>query len=203
VYVCAEGEKTEFSYLDIIRGRATDTGVPAQADVHYANVNASGAEREPVKLVEAAVRKLREERRVAKRDGRPKKHWPQVWCLFDRDQHEDVDAAIRQGQGGGVGVAFSHPCFELWRLLHVQDVDTLDAFGGVCGLATQRLPFANSSPNIKIVRSGEIPDDSYAQAKRRAAKLNAAYGDHVQWSLRDPYTDVYEFVEKALGITSY
>jgi hypothetical protein len=66
-----------------------------------------------------------------------------------------------------------------------------------------RLPFANSSPNIKIVRSGEIPDDSYAQAKRRAAKLNAAYGDHVQWSLRDPYTDVYEFVEKALGITSY
>ncbi|EST29440.1 hypothetical protein N566_22000 [Streptomycetaceae bacterium MP113-05] len=33
--------------------------------------------------------------------------------------------------------------------------------------------------------------------------MNATHGDHVSKILRDPYTDVFDFVEDGLGISSY
>ncbi len=120
---------------------------------------------------------------------------------FDRDQHDSVDEALKQAGEAHVGVAFSHPCFEVWRLLHHKPVT--GTFGGVCGQAEARLPFAKDTPNIKVVLPAQIPSGSYPDVKKRALKMNAAHGDHVPLPHRDPYTDVFAFVEDALGITSY
>src|SRR5262249_11541771 len=46
----------------------------------------------------------------------------QLWALFDRDQHHDIPAAMREARVGGVRVGFSHPSFDLWLLLHFTDV---------------------------------------------------------------------------------
>ncbi|HET8680377.1 MAG TPA: RloB family protein [Micromonosporaceae bacterium] len=46
----------------------------------------------------------------------------QLWAIFDRDQHHDIPQAMREAEAGGVAVAFSHPSFELWLLLHFIDV---------------------------------------------------------------------------------
>ena len=47
----------------------------------------------------------------------------QVWVVMDRDDHPDFDNAIAMCQAGGVRVARSNPCFELWLVLHLEDFD--------------------------------------------------------------------------------
>ncbi|MFC9619265.1 RloB family protein [Streptomyces sp. NPDC056930] len=197
VHVFTEGRVTEPDYINIVRDRAGVAGV----EVRIANSSAPGSQRKPIKLVEAAVRLMREETREAKRSGLEKKYWPTVWCMFDRDEHESIDAALKQAREGGVRVAFSHPCFEVWRLLHHKPVT--GTFGGVCGQASARLPFAKDAANIKIVLPEQIPAGSYAEARKRAVRMNSVHGDHVPLSLRDPYTNVFDFIEDGMGITSY
>lgn len=57
----------------------------------------------------------------------------QVWCVFDRDSEEEpakrpagnisFDESIRTARARGLRVAWSNDAFELWVLLHFQDVD--------------------------------------------------------------------------------
>ena len=42
---------------------------------------------------------------------------------MDRDDHPDFDNAIAMCRAGGVSVARSNPCFELWLVLHLEDFD--------------------------------------------------------------------------------
>ncbi|MFF9867944.1 RloB family protein [Streptomyces sp. NPDC013953] len=197
VHVFTEGRVTEPQYIEIVRGRAGATGI----EVRIANESAPGSQRKPITLVEAAARVMREETRAAKRAKLPDKFWPEVWCLFDRDEHQQIPDAFKLAKEAGVRIAFSHPCFEVWRLLHHKPVQ--GTFGGVCGEAVKLLPFANSAGNIKSVLSDQIPKGSFARAKKRAQEMNAQHPAHKAMDLRDPYTDVYEFVEKGLGITTY
>ncbi|MFD3583307.1 RloB family protein [Streptomyces sp. NPDC058683] len=197
VHVFSEGQVTEPSYIDIIKGYAPTV------DVRIANAHAPGSRRKPLKLVEAAVDLLDTEQRAAKRSGLEKKYWPQVWCLFDRDQHEGIETALKQAREAGVKVAFSHPCFEVWRLLHHKPVT--GTFGGACGQVVTRLPFARDpkdGADIKLVLPHQVTG-RYPEARKHALQMNAQHGDHVALVNRDPYTDVHEFVEQGLGITSY
>jgi hypothetical protein len=197
VYVFTEGRVTEPQYIEVIQARS---GVPG-VEVHIANASVPGSQRKPVKLVEAAVQLMRDKTREAKRSGLKKEYWPSVWCLFDRDEHDHIEAALKQAKEGGVRVAYSHPCFELWRLLHHKAVT--NSFGGVCDAAARKLPFASKVDDLKVVLPDQIPVGSFSAAKKRAEQINQTYGPHVSKLLRDPYTDVHEFVEQALGITSY
>ncbi|WP_405644228.1 RloB family protein [Streptomyces uncialis] len=201
VHVFTEGKVTEPDYIRIVRDQGVYVDLSVTVDVHIANSSAPGSQRKPVKLVEAAVRLMREQAREAKRSGLKKEFWPQVWCLFDRDEHESIDTALKQAREGDVRVAFSHPCFEVWRLLHHKPVT--NTFGGVCDDAAARLPFAKSAANLKSVLPEQIERGSFVEAKKRALKMNAAHGDHVPMVHRDPYTDVFAFVEDGLGIASY
>ncbi|MEO3859359.1 hypothetical protein [Acrocarpospora sp. B8E8] len=63
---------------------------------------------------------------------------------------------------------------------------------------TDRLPFAKAVENVKLVLPEQIPVGSFGEAKKRAEQMNAAHGDHVPWSRRDPYTDVHTFVEQGV-----
>ncbi len=204
VHVFTEGKVTEPTYIEIIKDRGTYADPTTAVEVRIENSSDPGSKRKPIKLVEAAVKLMRQEARQAKRNGLKKEFWPQVWCLFDRDQHESIERAMKLAKEADVSVAFSHPCFEVWRLLHHKPVT--GTFGGVCDQATARLPFAKNADNVKIVLPEQITKkgaDSFVEAKKRAQRMNAAHGDHVSKILRDPYTDVFDFVEDGLGIASY
>ncbi|MEU9338402.1 RloB family protein [Streptomyces sp. NPDC048290] len=201
VHVFTEGKVTEPDYIRIVRDQGVYLDPSMAVDVHIANSSAPGSQRKPIKLVEAAVRLMREQAREAKRSGLKKEFWPQVWCLFDRDEHESIDTALKQAREGDVRVAFSHPCFEVWRLLHHKPVT--GTFGGVCDDVAVRLPFAKDVANLKSVLPEQIERGSFVEAKKRALKMNATHGDHVLMVHRDPYTDVFTFVEDGLGIASY
>jgi hypothetical protein len=57
----------------------------------------------------------------------------QVWCVFDRDKEEtpakirkgntDFDLSITTAESIGIKVAWSNDAFELWILLHFEDID--------------------------------------------------------------------------------
>lgn len=44
----------------------------------------------------------------------------EVWCVFDLDDFDVVDALKLAGRGG-IRLAISNPCFELWLLLHFEN----------------------------------------------------------------------------------
>ncbi|GAA1995308.1 RloB family protein [Nocardiopsis rhodophaea] len=209
VWVFTEGGRTEPDYIDAVKSFFPDEH---PVHVHIANDGRStdkkrgrardGRDRKPKPLVEEAIKLKRKLDRESKLAGIQKEMYPEVWCIFDRDQHEGVDKAIVDALKADVKVAFSHPCFELWRLLHHKNFTS--TCGGVCDEAAKRLPFAKdrSEQDLKHVPVEEIKG-RYAKAKRAAVRMNGEHPEGVPLTKRDPYTDVWRFVEEGLRITSY
>lgn len=90
----------------------------------------------------------------------------QVWAIFDRDEHPRFDEAVALCEQGGVRVARSNPCFELWLILHVQDHDRYEERDTIQRLLERIRP--------DYVRDGgKVPDcddlvTRVEQAERRA-----------------------------------
>ncbi|MFF1696529.1 RloB family protein [Streptomyces sp. NPDC058257] len=202
VFIFTEGKVTEPSYLDILKDHGVPHADKVPVEMHIANRKADSG-RKPLDLVEQAIKLKREEDRKAKRAKLDDDFWPEVWCLFDHDNYKYIRDALEQAKTAGIGVAFSHPCFEVWRLAHYKPVS--GSFGGVCDGAADRLPFQRGSQdakNPKVVLPDQVVG-SYKDARNNAERMNSQHGAHVgKWD-RDPYTDVHDFVEKALHIDSY
>ncbi|QDI70102.1 hypothetical protein CD934_16340 [Streptomyces calvus] len=223
VYVYTEGEVTEPEYIDIIVRNGTWAEPGRTVQHHIANPNAEGKHRKPLRMVQDAVVTLRKVEREAKDAGlRQGKdwNWPQVWVLFDRDDHQGIPEALRLAEKEGVRVAYSHPCFELWRLLHYTNYTS--TFGGVCGDANSKLRtrpgFAATygrgvrtvtEQQSKHVREGQVltpaAEDGlsrYRTARKHAQKINGGHSSPHPHAW-DPYTDVWRFVECGLLLSGY
>ncbi len=214
VYIFAEGEVTEEEYLDLVMEHGTPADPSREATHHICTTNVASKDRKPITLVEAAANKLHEEERKPKRAGLKPKDWawPQVWCVFDRDDHPQIPTAFSQARKAGVRVAYSHPCFELWRLLHHRNHTS--TMGGVCGDANTRLracrgfaqTYGATVRSVSVERSKHVMIDQirgrYEKARDFARKLNEQHTatDQTRW---DPYTDVWKLVEDGLGIARY
>jgi len=107
LHLFVEGEVTEASYADRINDH-----LGRERRFHLKVSKAGGNPRD---LVEAAIQMRTEELPRASDRCDPRQD-PEVWCLFDRDTHVEVDGAIADATKNGVRLAFSHPCFELWLL---------------------------------------------------------------------------------------
>ncbi|MFD3917538.1 RloB family protein [Streptomyces sp. NPDC058595] len=219
VWVFTEGSLTEPQYIDIVKG-LRDRSIRLSVRIGNDERTHGGTKgprnptysRKPLDIFDHAVAKLREEQRRAKHEKWPAPprgtRWTTVWCLFDRDQHEGIDTIHKEAEEiDGLEIAYSHPCFELWRLLHCQDYTS--SFGGVCGEATKKLPFVTprmSKEQAKVVLPSQILKtnvDGFAKARDRAQRMNNRHPDHVEKSRRDPYTDVWRFVEQGLKVSDY
>ena len=116
VLIVCEGAKTEPHYFLDARARLR----LATASVQIVGGDKAGSS--PSTLVEYA-------RSAAENDG----DFDEVYCVFDRDEHADYDAATSRCydlDGRTVGetkICFraitSDPCFEYWLLLHFVDTD--------------------------------------------------------------------------------
>ena len=107
-----EGTKTEPDYINALKQEPV---VRDSASVNLrTDLNASGAV--PLTLVRAAVTaQLRSSEEQGEID--------EVWCLFDVEapkKHPNLREARRIAQAGGVRLAISNPCFELWLALHFE-----------------------------------------------------------------------------------
>jgi hypothetical protein len=214
VYVFTEGEVTEPEFIEFVTAQGTRAQQGREVICSIENLNAPSKRRKPLPLVDEAVGKWAEVQRAAKKAKLDPKdwNWPQVWCLFDRDQHQDIPTAFARARKAELHVAYSHPCFELWRLLHYQNYTS--TFGGVCdsaaGLLKGQSGFAQTyGPTIrsvspeqaKRVMPGQLRG-KYKKARQHAKQISAGHRgpDQNHW---DPYTDVWSFVEDGLDVIDY
>lgn len=72
----------------------------------------------PRTVVEYAKDMKKERAQKARQGGPPV--YDQVWCVFDRDQHANIDQALNLASAHGIKVALSTPCFEVWLILHFE-----------------------------------------------------------------------------------
>ncbi|MFJ6568931.1 RloB family protein [Streptomyces sp. NPDC091292] len=220
VYIFTEGAVTEPEYIDIILRHGVPERPDRRVERHFENASAVGKYRKPLTMVQEAVRILRKVEREAKDAGLNRDeswNWPQVWVLFDRDDHLHIPEAVRLADKEGVRYAYSHPCFELWRLLHYQNYTS--TFGGVCGDASSKLRaqqgFAQtygakvravSEQESKHLRREQVlktaDQDRYAAAREHAKKINERHSS-TNPNTWDPYTNVWEFVEEGLLLSGY
>ncbi|WP_432834154.1 RloB family protein [Dactylosporangium sp. CA-092794] len=200
-YVAVEGEATEPDYLAMLN---REFGSDHQFLIHplYKRNGMT-----PTRVVAKALEQRDE---VASGDGRV-----QLWALFDRDQHHEIPQAMRAARAGGVRVAFSHPSFDLWLLLHFTDVSGQQ--DGSSRIVHQKLRQCTGFETFDLHNDKSVSGPRaqalhgrYLDAVRRAKRLVddcpsgacSASDGHVQSCdalRRDPSTDVWQLLVE-LGI---
>ncbi|MFE2313730.1 RloB family protein [Streptomyces sp. NPDC059441] len=107
LYVSCEGESTEPDYLIYLNKRFGDGsyGVPQRFLIHP-------VKKENGYIPSRAVAAVREKAAEGY----------ETWALFDRDDHHDIPQALKEAAEDSTEVCYSHPSFDLWLLLHFQQL---------------------------------------------------------------------------------
>ena len=116
ILIVCEGSKTERNYFhDLATQYRLGDGV----------VTVVGLGQAPMQVVKEAQVLQRSEHRAGEA-------YDKVFCVFDRDEHNEFEQASTMARDNGIDLARSWPCFEFWFLLHFRYT---------------RVPFARSGPN--------------------------------------------------------
>ncbi|MEV8630381.1 RloB family protein [Streptosporangium sp. NPDC051023] len=102
VTVVCEGE-TEGDYLRFLEDRF------GREKRFHINPYTRSKGFKPLGAVEYAVEKQKELYKAEREN---------VWVIFDRDEHFDIEQAVTLARKNKIKVAFSHPSFDLWLWLH-------------------------------------------------------------------------------------
>ena len=177
--IVCEGSKTEILYFEEIKRRYR---------LSAANVTIANKGSAPVSVVKSANKLQDIERKLGEK-------YDDVFCVFDRDEHQTFDAACDEAKRKKINVARSWPCFEFWLLLH---------FG------YSRKPYARTgtrSPADECIRDlkDHLPDYEKAQKglfrqledRLEAGKINAerTIVDRRETNEPNPSTEIHYLVD--------
>ena len=125
-----------------------------------------------------------------------------IWVVFDKDDFEDFDQAIKDGMARGYKVAWSNQSFEYWLYLHFYYSDSalhreqwnekLDAIFCQYHLGNGKYQ-KNYEDIYEMVNLYDGVNTAIKNAKRRMAEF---YPEKKQPSKFDPGTTVYQLVEE-------
>jgi len=107
--IVTEGTETEVNYFNNIK-RIIEHSFRNNIIVDRISLKVEGSGRSTTVLVNEAIKK------------RSLGTYSEVWVVFDKDENEDFDVAIALAKKEDLNVAWSNECFELWLLLHFQDL---------------------------------------------------------------------------------
>lgn len=179
ILIISEGIKTEKSYFESIikhiQERFRENMILDKVDLDI-----KGTGRGTMKVVEYALK------------SRNRHTYSQVWVVIDKDLFNDFDEAIKKAEDEGLFVAWSNQSFELWYLLHFQDVtSTMDNITIINKLSAhlqqndiQNEPYSKSKPlsfldlqssiDLAIQRSERLLKNHQAQGNELPSKMNPA-----------------------------
>jgi len=132
----------------------------------------------------------------AVRDRKQAKHGCvlDVWCVFDKDDTSDsnFNEAIEAAHKNRVRVAYSIECFELWLLLHYEDVTnplTRDKYNErlSCCLGEKY----DKTDDKQISGFRELQSDAIGRAKKLYEKMMRGKN----YAAHNPISNVFELVE--------
>ncbi|MBI1397865.1 MAG: RloB domain-containing protein [Betaproteobacteria bacterium] len=190
--IVCEGEKTEPSYLTEIRHERRLPSANIQ-------VRPTAYGTEPLKVVEYAevlFRKGNPELRI------PPRSFDRVVAVFDRDSHRTYHAALTKAEAlnermvndENVKVPFeaivSVPCFELWLLLHFEDVLAPIGRDEVHQRLRQHLPgYAKGQGSLWMGTKSRL-DDAIIRAEGLITNGHSAHDGEL------PFTNVHALVQR-------
>lgn len=113
----------------------------------------------------------------------------EVWCVTDVDQFKDIPAAVRAA-GPDIRLTISNPCFELWLLLHFEDMPPhCTDYAEAARRLRRHVPnYLKSRLDYRVFSSG------VDAAVRRAAWIDGARLD-----LSLPFSQVGVLVSRIIG----
>ena len=119
--------------------------------------------------------------------------YDEIWCVFDVDEHPNLQQAIEEARQSDINVAVSNPCIELWFVLH-----TADQTAWISRQDVQR-----RSNELDLTSGKRIPDEAWATlldrvetAKQRAQSLDARHEGNGSPPRANPSTDVWRLVDR-------
>lgn len=177
IRVHPEGRVTEPKYLEELARRHRDR----------VRIDIAEAGAVPETLVDRACQDM--DTRPRRREG---PHYDEVWCVFDVDEHPNLNSAIDRALQKRVKLAISNPCFELWLILHFQDqtahIDRHHA---------QRLARQLGIMDGKEVRSEMFDqlENHYEDAKRRARMLDRKHRGDGSPPRSNPSTGMWRLID--------
>ena len=146
----------------------------------------------PLSLVERAA-DLVEQRRRSLRRRQSDVAFDEIWCVFDRDEHPFVAEAIALAERNEIGVAFSNPCFELWFVLHAQDLRRHTERGIVQDLSASH---GFTTGKALAVESWDRLRSTWEPAETRGEALDAMHNDNGSPPRSNPSTTVRRLVRQ-------
>lgn len=172
-----EGRKTEPTYLTHWHRRHRKDILVTIAEFHGV----------PLSLAKRACQQRATEKR-AKQEGRPH---DEIWCVFDRDDHVNIEEALRLCASNEIKVAFSNPCIELWFQLHFTE-------------QTAHLSRRQAQRNVKdhVNIDKEVSEtafvtlrDRYERARGRAQALDRKHHDDGSPIGSNPSSTVWRLID--------
>ena len=184
VLIVHDAERTELQYFEGIKNACNNPRVT----IHFADISG----KDPLKLVEEAVRHKSESLQRAKDERDNNQQYEQVWCVLDHDERPQIPQAKMMAQKAGIQLALSTPCFELWLLLHFRDPPGLTDAKSLNAMLRKESP---KGYNIKKHVDFEYFKDHVQRAVDGAIKLDAL-AMKLGEPDRNPSTAVYRLVEQ-------
>jgi len=193
--IVCEGEKTEPLYLDEIRRTF-------RLSTAHVQVWPSADGTEPLQVVDYAERLFLEGDRTKAIDRRG---FDRVIAVFDRDDHATYHPALAKAQKLNLAyknddrekVPFqaiaSVPCFEIWLLLHFEDVMAPVHRTDVYARLRAHLPGYDKGQGGHFAATRDRLDAATARATARAGLTTAQDG-------REPYTDMHTLVNLLMNL---
>lgn len=177
VAVFTEGRITEPQYVKVLKGI-------------YRGVNVQVIDRYAGSPPEVLVKKALEYQRNIDKHN-PK--YDEIWCLFDRNEHLNIEIAIQNARKNNIKTAMTNPCFELWLVLHQENRS-----GHVSKESIQKRSQALGITEGKhLSETGKkLFYEKYDDAKNRAQRLEKQHIGNGSKSWENPSSQVWRFVDR-------
>jgi hypothetical protein len=179
VIVC-EGKETEDIYFN---------GIRKEYRLATTHIKFIGLGMDPLKVVEKA------------KELKP--DYDYTWAVFDVEsagphgqRHSRLEAAIAKADQVGIRCAISHPCFELWLILHFK-LHTAYLNNEAARRMVSRLDCAYDNKRFDFAKVWPL----HQSALRNADQLDRQKRlDHPRLVDRNPWTTVHELVRQLLAV---
>jgi RloB-like protein len=118
------------------------------------------------------------------------------WCIFDHDEHPDIDESVLRAVDHGIGIVTSNPCFELWLVLHYADHRRHVDRHTIQKLAQQHLPGLARDPKGISLDQAATLSHFLESATRRAKGLDLMHETNLSTPRSNPSTDAWRLVQR-------
>lgn len=125
--------------------------------------------------------------------GDPNSRYDQVWCVFDVDDHPNLNQALQEAHDAGLKLAVSNESFELWLVLHFQDNPGMMDRKNLRRNVKKHVPNYDKHVNIEDFLPG------YTAAVQRAKRMWEDACNANEFWKRNPVTTVYQLTEAIRG----